>query len=285
MSGNEMGLKKMFEKKGKEGLEKKGNVRREEITIKKSGKKPSGISFLLPGILILILAAVMAGSGCAAYECEPGSGNVEEENRNVEPYHSVDSQVSGDIFVKQDGGSSLVIEAEDNLLPLLETSVENGVLVIRAKKCIRPLKPIKVYAGMEEVRSLSLSGSGDITGTTPIDSENLELAIIGSGDIEMEVNASSLKSQVSGSGDFLLEGDAATHEIEIDGSGDVDALGLRTEVTRVRIYGSGDAKVYTDREMDVEIAGSGSVYYWGEPEKFNTQVSGSGKIEKIDDRE
>lgn len=225
---------------------------------------------------------MLAGSGCAAYECEPGSGNVESETRTVEPFHSVDSRISGDVFVEQGGESSLKIEAEDNLLPLLETRVENGVLVIQAEKCIRPLKPIKVYAGMDEVRSLSLSGSGDITGTTPIDSENLELAIIGSGDMEMEVKASSLKSRISGSGDFHLEGDAATHEIEIDGSGDVDALGLRTEVTRVRIYGSGNAKVYTDRELDVEIGGSGSVFYWGDPEKFNTQVSGSGKVEKID---
>jgi len=227
---------------------------------------------------------VLAGSGCAAYECEPGSGNVAEETRNVDPFHSVDSRISGDIFVEQGSGSNLKIEAEDNLLPLLETSMENGVLVIRSEKCIRPLKPIKIYAGMDEVRSLSLSGSGDITGTTPIDTENLELAIIGSGDIEMQVNASSLKSLVSGSGNFLLEGDAATHEIEIDGSGDVDALGLRTEVTRVKIDGSGDAKVYTDRELDVEISGSGSVFYWGDPEKFNTQVSGSGKIGKIDER-
>ncbi len=228
---------------------------------------------------------MLAGSGCAAYECEPGSGNVAEETRNVDPFHSVDSRISGDIFVEQGSGSNLKIEAEDNLLPLLETSVENGVLVIRSEKCIRPLKPIKIYAGMDEVRSLSLSGSGDITGTTPIGTENLELAIIGSGDIEMQVNASSLKSLVSGSGNFLLEGDAATHEIEIDGSGDVDALGLRTEVTRVKIDGSGDAKVYTDRELDVEISGSGSVFYGGDPEKFNTQVSGSGKIGKIDERE
>ena len=225
---------------------------------------------------------MLAGSGCAAYECEAGSGKLASETRSVEPFHSVDSLISGDIFIEQGSGSSLKIEAEDNILPLLETSVENGVLVIRPEKCIRPLKPIKVYAGMDEVRSLSLSGSGDIRGTTPIDSENLGLAIIGSGDIEMEVNADSLKSRVSGSGDILLEGDATTHEIEIDGSGDVDALGLRTEVTRVKNYGSGDAKVYADRELDIEIGGSGTVFYWGEPEEFNTRVSGSGKVEKLD---
>lgn len=276
----------MLQKKVKEGLKKEGKRRRKEIPVaENSRKKPAGISLVLSGIVILVLAAALAGSGCVAYECEAGSGNVESETRNVEPFHSVDSRISGDVFIEQGSGNSLKIEAEDNILPLLETSVENGVLVIRPEKCIRPLKPIKIYAGMDEVRSLSLSGSGDITGSTPIDSESLELAIIGSGDIEMEVDADSLKSLVSGSGNFLLEGDAPTHEIEIEGSGDVDALGLRTEVTRVRIDGSGDAKVYTDRELDVEIDGSGSVYYWGEPEEFNTQISGTGKIEKIDNGE
>jgi hypothetical protein len=192
----------------------------------------------------------------------------------------LDSRISGNVFIEQ-GGSSLRIEAEDNILPLLETSVENGVLVISSEKCIRPQKTIKIYAGMEEVRSISLSGSGDITGTTLINSENLDLAVIGAGDIEMKVNTNSLKSLISGSGDILLKGNASSHEIEITGSGNVDAPELRTEVTRVNISGSGDAKVYADRGLDTNINGSGNVFYGGNPEELSKRVSGIGKIEKI----
>jgi hypothetical protein len=223
---------------------------------------------------------MLAESGCVEYECEHGSGNVETITRGIEPFHSLDSRISGNVFIEQ-GSSSLRIEAEDNILPLLETSVENGVLVISSEKCILPQKTIKIYAGMEEVRSLSLSGSGYITGTTLIDSKNLDLANTGSDDIEIKVNANSLKSLISGSGAIHLKGNASSHEIEIAGSGNMDAPELRTEVTKVSISGSGNAKVYADRRLDTYISGSGNVFYGGNPEEFSKQISGSGKIEKI----
>lgn len=274
VTGNEKGMKKRLERAGK--------VRWEKISVgKMKGKvsvtKPAGTSVFLLGILLL--AAVMAESGCMEYECERGSGNVETITRSIEPFHSLDSRISGNVFIEQ-RGSSLRIEAEDNILPLLETTVENGVLIVRAEKCIRPQKTIKIYAGMEEVRSLSLSGSGNITGTTPIDSENLDLAITGSGDIELETNTSSLKSLISGSGNVFLKGNASSHEIDIEGSGNVDAPELRTEVTRVNIIGSGNANVYADRELDTNISGSGKAFYGGNPEEFNMQVSGSGEVKK-----
>lgn len=276
MTGNEKGMKKWLERAGK--------VRWNKISIgKMKGKvnltKHAGISVFLLGILLL--AAVMAESGCAEYECERGSGNVETITRSIEPFHSLDSRISGNVFIEQ-GNSSLRIEAEDNILPLLETNVKNGVLVIRAKERICPQKTIKIYAGMEEVRSLSLSGSGEITGTTPIDSENLDLAITGSGDIELETNTSSLKSLISGSGNVLLKGNASSHEIDIGGSGNIEAPELRTEVTRVSIRGSGNANVYVDRKLDTNINGSGNVFYGGNPQEFNMQVSGIGEVKNKD---
>ncbi|MCE5329969.1 hypothetical protein LLG07_06535, partial [bacterium] len=78
MTGNEKGMKKRLERAGK--------VRWEKISIgKMKGKmsvtKPAWTSVFLLGILLL--AAVMAESGCTEYECERGSGNVETITRSI----------------------------------------------------------------------------------------------------------------------------------------------------------------------------------------------------------
>ncbi|MDD3042012.1 MAG: DUF2807 domain-containing protein [Methanosarcinaceae archaeon] len=232
--------------------------------------------------LILLLLAGMAGSGCVAYETERGSGNVVKESRSVEPFHSVDLRGTGNVFIEQSGTTGLEIEAEDNILPLLETSVSNGVLTIRPVSLINPTKPINLYITMDEVRGLSVSGSGDIKGSTPIEAEALEVGIAGSGDIVLEVNASSVRSRIEGSGDLLLKGRAARHEVEISGSGNVKASELSTESTIVEISGSGNAGVLAEQLLDIDISGSGSVIYSGSPEEFRTEVSGSGKVERID---
>lgn len=249
---------------------------------RESIKRDTGYRLGSLTLIFLFLVAGMAGSGCVAYETERGSGNVVKETRSVEPFHSVDLRGTGNVFIEQSGSTGLEIEAEDNLLPLLETYVSNGVLVIRPENFIQPTKPINIYIEMDEIRGLSVSGSGDIKGSTPLETDDLEIEIAGSGDIILEVNASSLKSRIEGSGDILLKGSTSRHDIEVAGSGSVKALELSTEITYVWMSGSGNTEVLAAQLLDVEISGSGNVIYSGSPEEFRTEVSGSGNIKKAD---
>ncbi len=244
------------------------------------------IIILLLGILAFLSGFVTAPVGFLTIPgfCELGSGNVTSETRTVDAFHSVKLGGWGNLYVTQDGKSEIHIEAEDNVLPLLQTYVRDGVLVIEHErfKCITPRKPVDVYVSMEEVKRLSLSGSGKIIGQTEIISDSLEVSVSGSGDINLEVETEELKTTISGSGDAKLKGDATTHDITISGSGDIESYELDTEKSTVKVFGSGKTEVSVSNELDVTIAGSGDVYYKGDPANLNTQISGSGKMKKVE---
>jgi hypothetical protein len=128
---------------------------------------------------------------------------------------------------------------------------------------------------------LSIAGSGDIVTQNEIESDALELAIIGSGDVNAIVRSKYLESVIMGSGDITVVGETITHDATISGSGDFYCFDLETEISNVKIFGSGNVEVFSSGSLDIEIAGSGSVYYRGDPETVTQEVAGSGKIEKV----
>jgi len=242
------------------------------------------IILLLAGILVFLSGFITTPIGFITIPgCVVGSGNVISETRTVDTFHSVELKGSGNLYVTQDETPELRIEAEDNILPLLKTYVTDGVLVIEREpfKCITTRKPVNAYVTMNEVKQLSLSGSGKIIGQTKITSDSLGVTVSGSGNIDLEVDTEELRTTISGSGNAQLKGDATAHDFTISGSGDIQSYDLDTEKSTVVISGSGKSEVSVSNELDVKIFGSGDVYYKGDP-VINTEITGSGKLKKVE---
>ena len=204
------------------------------------------------------------------------------EDRDVSTFKAVVTGGSEDLYVTQGNVQKVRIEAEEGIIKDIETNVRNGVLYIEHEdRYFRSHKQIKVYVTMKEINGLRLTGSGKIVGETPIKTDELELGISGSGDIVLDVTATEITSGISGSGNIDLTGKTSDHNFKISGSGKINALDLETENCSVQISGAGDAKVNVSKKLDVKVSGSGSIRYTGDPARVNTNVSGSGSVEKI----
>src|SRR5687767_8419257 len=57
-----------------------------------------------------------------------GSGRVTSETRAVSGITAIALEGLGEVVVQQGATEGLIIEAEDNLLPLITSTVENGTL-------------------------------------------------------------------------------------------------------------------------------------------------------------
>ncbi|WP_083523262.1 head GIN domain-containing protein [Methanofollis ethanolicus] len=228
---------------------------------------------------MLILSAVLI-AGCTQFSpCIEGSGNVVSETRTVEPFHSVDLATVGTVYLTQDATASLQIEAEENILPLLRTRVTDGVLTIDHNgQCFRTTQPIIIRLTTDEVRRVSVSGSGSVVGENEILSENLETGVSGSGGIDLRVNVTDLASAIVGSGSTTLQGTATDHTAVVSGSGKVAAFDLETRGSTVTIEGSGTAEVFATEVLDVTVSGSGTVTYRGSPAHITQEVTGSGGL-------
>ena len=210
-----------------------------------------------------------------------GSGNVKSESRNVSAFNALELKNAANVYITQGEKTEVRVEAEDNILPLILTSVKNNTLIIDCEENIRTHEAVNVYITVKELCDAELSGSGSIITKSELRCDKMNLRLSGSGTVKFDVSASHLKTTLSGSGNMELNGSSDESSMRISGSGNIDARKMKTVMSTVHISGSGSARVDVNRELNVNITGSGNVRYVSEPAKVITNITGSGEVQKI----
>lgn len=217
--------------------------------------------------LVLILFASLAFSQ-----------NMEE--RDVSDFSGISLGIDAELYLTQGSPQKLVIEASEGQLAKIETVVRDGHLKIKTDSYNARFKDVKIWITIPGVEALNLSGSGKIIAETPINSEELEIKMSGSGKVKIkELKVEELDAAISGSGDIYLFGTATEMGVRISGSGSIFASKLKMEECSVKISGSGNCEVDVTGELDVHISGSGRVTYYSNPQ-VDAVISGSGKVKK-----
>lgn len=231
--------------------------------------------------LILFSSAVFALSwftSCSKLHSIDGNGNVTSDTRIVQWFDQIKSMGDYHVIVIQDSISKVVVEAESNLQPYIETEVNDHQLVIKTHehRNIDNNYPIKIYVYTPDVTSIDLSGSGKIESDS-ISSGTMNIELSGSGDMDLNIFCSNLDTKVSGSGDITLAGTSTQSDHKISGSGKIHAYSMITTSCFADISGSGCMYINVTDFLDVNISGSGKVYYQGNP-SVSTHITGSGSV-------
>lgn len=236
----------------------------------------------LAGVLGLMVSPAQAGDWFGG-KTMAGSGNASSAKRELAPFHGVAVDLHGKVELIQGNTEGVVVEADDNLLPYIETVVRNGQLRIRTAKGINlpGNAKIKITVHARNIDSLSLAGSADLTAAR-LASPKLTGSIAGSGSITIkELQSDDLSVSIAGSGRFEAQGVAKAMDVSIAGSGDVSTAKLSTQDAKVSIAGSGDALLWVRKGLSVSIAGSGDVRYYGEGALRDASTMGSGRVKQL----
>ncbi|MES2898748.1 MAG: head GIN domain-containing protein [Pseudomonadota bacterium] len=236
-----------------------------------------------------LTAVVPAGLALAspmdwvAGERVQGSGNIKKVSRELAHFTGVGLSLPATVELRIGNTESITIETDDNLLPLIDTVIENGVLKVRpAKKNMNlQTRTMKIVIQARTIDSIALGGSGSIE-SDALRGANMEFVLGGSGSISVKgVDAESVKITVGGSGNFKSgSGVIDRLAVSIGGSGDVDAGQLKAREASVSVAGSGEATVWASDTLSMRVAGSGDVNYYGDP-KLSKSVAGSGSAKRL----
>lgn len=239
----------------------------------------------------LFLLAVLATSATACNQVQVsfgantvvGSGKVVSENREVSGFTSVLVTGSGQAEITIGDRDSLVIEAEDNILPLIESSVQNGKLTIGMKPntSIRTMRGIRYTITVKSLAGVETSGSTDITVTNTARADTFNAATSGSGAVRLaDVQAATLNVHTSGSGNIDAAGKVGTASITTSGSGNFNGANLQCASATATTSGSGNVTLWVTGSLTARTSGSGNVKYYGQPTVSDSE-SGSGRVKGL----
>lgn len=235
-------------------------------------------------IFFLFISSVLS-YGCDVFDKRiRGDGNIKTETRSVSQFNGISVSGAIDAYVRHDSVSSVKVEAEENLLELIEVNNQGGTLHIHERNGynLRPTRDIKVYVAGPEFRNFRASGACDIYSENKLISpETIDIHISGASSVKLDLNAPSVNAGLSGACSVDLRGQ--TKNVELDGSGASKFLcfDLLAENVSVEISGAGEAQVFASVKLDVRVSGAGTVHYKGNA-SVNQRVSGAGSVNKVD---
>lgn len=227
----------------------------------------------------LFLIAILFGtSSCFENLFIDGNGIPATEIRRAEGFNEIESSGDFKVTVVPGNNYSLIVNAESNLLPYIQTNVNGRTLKIKTGgvHMLRQNLPIEIQIVCPELQGIDLSGSGSVE-TGNYSCNRLKLNISGSGSITTGTIAQSISANISGSGSIFLKGEANSTKFVISGSGKIKSYDLLQNECTATISGSGDMYVNVSNLIDANISGSGKVYYISRP-KIRTSISGSGAV-------
>ena len=237
-------------------------------------------------LLMLAITFISVTSYAQPWKNIRGNGEMKKETRTVGDFNSLASYGAIDVSISYGDSKNITLEMDANLLPYIETTVENGKLTIRPKKHINinSKSRMLVRVSMSKIASLQQSGSGNISGDGAFSNNGkTDIGLSGSGNIKLGFDHfDDLDLSVSGSGNItLLNGKASNMETRISGSGNIDCSKIECNDVTAKISGSGNVKVNAVKNIDAKISGSGNVFYKGNAANIKSTIAGSGKLVKL----
>lgn len=194
--------------------------------------------------------------------CIEGSGVVKTEKRELLSFTAIEVGGHFDVIVECQKKQCVEVSGDDNILPLITTSVHNGVLLID----IVPNMPI-----CPKMQLLVKITAGNIENISAMGANGISIS---------QLNNKRFTVQASGSGSILASGKTSEFVVNVRGSTNINAKGLRSEKVRISISGVAEAAVYASQALQAQISGVGNVSYYGNPVEISKTVTGAGRIEQ-----
>ncbi len=190
-----------------------------------------------------------------------GSGKLQKQVREVGNFNGVALNVPGTVELRIGNTEGVTIETDDNILPLIETAVENGTLRIRPAKRNSNLRQtaLTIVVHARQVERVSVGGSGTIN-ASGLRGEKLRFDVGGSGSINAgQLDARIVSIAIGGSGSFNASGKTEQLTASIGGSGNIGAGRLAANDVQVSIGGSGEVGYYGDPHVSRSMQRSSSI--------------------------
>jgi hypothetical protein len=211
-----------------------------------------------------------------------GNGKVEKQDRDVSSFSKIDASGVFNVYLSQGEKESVVIEADDNLLSLITTRVEDNTLFIEQKEhiSIKSAKRKDIYITFKDLSKLKINSVGNIRTSNTLHLKELNLDHSGVGNIQLEFECHKLIAEIHSVGQVTLKGKADYADIKNSSVGNTNASELFVNTLHLQNSSVGNVEVHAEKEVYVNSSGIGNVTIRGNAEVKELSSSGIGKVSK-----
>jgi len=187
-----------------------------------------------------------------------GSGNIVKDLRNTPAFSKLNVSGAFDVDVTAGKDLKVEIEADDNLMPLIETEVSDETLSISTNRGVSPKSSLKVHITAPLIDSVETSGASSVALS--------------------DLSGEQLSIDSSGASKVTAAGNVSKLTVELSGASKLNAENLTTESAAIDGSGASKAFVNVNRTLNADLSGASSVIYSGTPANIIKNTSGGASV-------
>ncbi len=239
-------------------------------------------------LIILLILTCFSSFSCDKKDCLKSSGVQKKEVRLLDAFREIHVYNYFDVYLKTDTVNKIEIEAGENLLQNIETSIIDGVLTIKdlnACGFIKGYDKKKLYISADTLFAVEIYDGVNLYSSDTLKFPSLKVKYLSDlGHCNLTVDCKALTFQVwYGSGAYILKGqtDYLYFDIEHLAIGYADEL--ETTTATVLNNSMGNCFINVNGELKASILDEGNIYYQGNPTNIVIEErTGTGKLIKND---
>ncbi|MEM6698448.1 MAG: head GIN domain-containing protein [Bacteroidota bacterium] len=209
--------------------------------------------------IFMLLIPILLFTACEQDRIKASEVIISEE-RSIETFEQVTIEGIANIYLEYGENTSLIVEADDNIIDKIKTSSDGRTLRIETDFELKNYDKatIDVYVTNPNLTALVNEGVGDIRIEDFEDLKELRIMNEGVGNIEVSGIIEELRLNTSGVGEFK-------------------GFNCNTKICIIQQSSVGNTEVKVSEELSGKLSGVGNIYYKGNPE-VNVERSGVGTV-------
>lgn len=183
-----------------------------------------------------------------------------------------------------DTEESISVEVNENLLEHVIVEVNEETLEVRLKNNIniRGNETLHVYISTAVIKDFEASGDAEIYLTNELATETVSIKLSGDSKFDGPLETTSLSAELKGDSYLTLTGSTDYLDINLSGDSEIERYGFIVKDLKIDLQGDSKGYLTVSESIDVKARGDSYLYYKGDAEIINEDLSGDSRLIKED---
>ena len=208
-----------------------------------------------------------------------GNNHVVTEDRTISSDFDVIKVQQGiQLHLTQDNSTELKVEADENIIDILITEVQNNELKIYFEKNVYRAKARNVYLTTENIKKIKASSGATVKSENTLQLTSLELDASSGSSIKVYVDANDVNSETSSGANIDVFGKTTTFSASASSGSSIDADELTSIDAYAKASSGANINVNVSGKLTAKASSGGDIDYEGNPKDVNKDTSSGGSV-------
>ncbi|HKI89073.1 MAG TPA: head GIN domain-containing protein [Draconibacterium sp.] len=230
--------------------------------------------------MLLASLSLVLLSSCIIGPWKSGNGHVAEQTRKVSSFDKIKVSRGMNVYISQGSETKVMVKADENLLDIIRTEVDNHTLKITTTENIRRATSKRVDVTMPEISGITAVAGSNAFSENVLRSKSLEINGSAGSNIKLEVDAGKINTSASAGSNIKLGGKVRSFTGKASSGANIKAEELKAVQCNARTSSGANLWITVSDELEAHASSGGNIIYYGQPKTIDTESSSGGNIVK-----